>query len=557
MRRGILSGMQARHVQAGVGLLLLAVLAAACGSSGSKNEGPRDSGPSVVEDAGGDGGRPEDAGGTVSDAGPDGGVPEDAGTPEPDAGAPEDAGTLEDAGTPEPDGGVEPLACEKTHGVCAGARRAWVDGAYEAVCTGRSYGADYEEGAETRCDGLDNDCDGVTDPSIWSRVTSLETALGRVSSLKTDSGVFVSIGDNNRVLILRLSSELAIQGTASVSMPWIRTGAEAGLLQHAQLVRTEAGFALHYSTAALNGAAPLRAYLVPLDARGAPTPLPEGGLVEHLLLDRASDSGSTRVATSVAGDKVVVIWRSGSAQSPPMQVMGTVTDAQGQVLIAPKSLFTSEGNVTQKLANALWLRNGEILVGMSDERSGLTGDTVRLRRFDANLDPVGAERSFETSYEAMPLLLDLGSARGGPLASPVLVLRVSYAPDWTRQLQVVQNLFGGGGPEKWAEAPTTETVWYGALADEGVLRLGWLAEFKDHEAPPPGGDDWLGWNGRLWTLDEGQAAVDRSPDSEYLPLHRYAQWVLMEKLAPRRVGAMYMTTTPDGSSLDSVRYCTP
>ncbi|NTX07563.1 putative metal-binding motif-containing protein [Myxococcus sp. CA040A] len=533
--------MQAKHVHAGMGLLLL-VMAAACGSSSSKDEGKRDSGPGVVEDGGGDGGHREDGGETFTDGGLDGGGGGDGGTPEPDA------------GTPESDGGVEPLACEKTRGVCAGARRAWVDGAYEAVCTGRSYGADYEDVSETRCDGLDNDCDGVTDPPSWSRVTSLETAFGRVSSLKTDSGVFVSIGDSNRVLILRLNSELAIQGTASVSMPWIRTEAPEGSLQNAQLVRTQTGLALHYATVARNGSAPLRAYLVPLDARGAPTPLPEGGLVEYPLLDREFDSGSTRAATSVADGRVVVIWRAGSAQSPPIQVMGTVTDAQGQVLTAPKALFTSVETVTQKLANVLWLRNGEILVAMSDEKSGLAGDTVRLRRFDANLDPVGDERSFETSYEAMPLLVDLGSTRGGPLASPVLVLRVGPG----RVIQVVENLFGGGLPETWAEAHSpAEVLWYGALADEGVLRLGWIAAFKDHQAPPPEGVDYLGWNGRLWTLDEGQAAVDRSPGSEYLPLHRYAQWVLMEKLAPRRVGAMYMTTTLDGSYLDSVRYCTP
>ncbi|MCP3169571.1 putative metal-binding motif-containing protein [Myxococcus qinghaiensis] len=510
--------MTRQWIQAGWGLLLL-VMVAGCESSGTKDE-PRDDAGPAVEDAG-----------SGEDAGP---------------------GT-DDGGS---DAGVEPLACEKQQGVCAGARRAWVDGAYEPECTARSYGADYEA-AETRCDGLDNDCDGVTDPPSWSRVTSLETAYGRFSSLKTDSGVFVSIGDGNRVLILRLSSELSIQGTASVSMPWIRTGATEGSLLTAKLLRMGDRLALHYSTTSRSSDAPLRAYLVPLDNQGAPIPEPEEGLVEHLLFDRPLERGGTQVAASSMGDRLLVTWNSGTERSPPRQVMGMVTDAQGQVVTAPKVLFSSATDSVPYSSNALWLRNGEVLAVIRDEKSHGFSFTVRLRRFDANLDPVDGERSFDTTNEPIPRLVDLGATRGGPLESPVLVMRASSAPDWINKLQVVQNLFNGGQPETWAEAPTNEILWYSALADEGVLRLGWLSVFKDHQAPPPGGDDWLGWNGRLWTLDEGQAAVDRSPDSEALPLHRYAQWVLLEKLEPRRMGALYMTTTPDGSSLDAVRYCTP
>ncbi|GEN13064.1 hypothetical protein MFU01_81010 [Myxococcus fulvus] len=479
-----------------------------------------------------------DAGTVVEDGGPDAG---------PDGGN-EDAG-LGDAGT-------DPLACEKQHGVCAGAKRALVDGAYEPECTALSYGADYER-AETRCDGLDNDCDGVTDPSFSSRVTNLEMPyVNGLSILRTDQGVFVSMSGNG-VRILRLNTDLVLQGTGTVSMPWTRKDVPVGESFAAKLLRTQDGLALVYATHGPGLRPPFRTYLVPLDAQGSPKTGPEGELLEYPLVDWQGDGRAPRMATSPQGDRVVVVWRTGTEQTPPFQVMGAVTDLRGQVLVAPKVLFTSPERKQPWTSDVLVLRNEEVLVAVTDESPALGGDTVRLRRFDTHLDPVGDERSFELAYGAAPQLVELGATRGGPLESPVLLMRSRVGPPWVTQVQVVQNLFSGGMGETWSEVPAPQVVWYGALADEGVLRLAWLSEYKDHEAPSPGGDPMLGWTARLWTQDEGHSLVDRTPGLEDLPLHRYSQWVLMEKLAPRRVGALYMTSTVEGSSLDAVRYCTP
>ncbi|MCY0999948.1 putative metal-binding motif-containing protein [Myxococcus sp. MISCRS1] len=478
----------------------------------------------------------------------------DAGTVVEDGGAREDGGTPEDAGPG--DAGTDPLACEKQHGVCAGAKRAMVDGAYERECTALSYGADYES-AETRCDGLDNDCDGVTDPSFASRVMNVDGPYASAPSiLKTDHGVFVS-WEHPGIRVLRLNTDLALQEAVTVPLPWEREEGQTQVIRRSTLVRTHEGMALVYATMASGNRPPLRAYLVPLDDQGVPKTGPEGESREASLLEWQGDGRSPRMATSPRGDRVVVVWLTGTEQTPPFQVMGTVTDLQGRVLVAPKVLFTSSEGKQPWLNGVLVLRNEEVLVSMNEEAHAMSGDTVRLRRFDTHLDPVGDERSFELAYGSGPRLVDLGAARGGPLESPVLLMRSRVGPPWVTQVQVVQNLFDGGVPQTWTEVPTPQVVWYGALADEGTLRLAWLSEYKDHEAPSPGGDPMLGWTARLWTQDEGDSPVDRTPGLEDLPLHRYAQWVLMEKLAPRRVGALYMTSTVEGSFLDAVRYCTP
>ncbi|NTX58318.1 hypothetical protein HUA74_36115 [Myxococcus sp. CA051A] len=494
--------MTAKWLQAGVGLLLV-VVASGCESSGAKDE------------------------------------------PVPDS------GTVED-------GGAEPSACEKQQGVCAGATRAWVDGAYEPECTARSYGADYEA-AETRCDGLDNDCDGVTDPPSRSRVTRLTQPLNgaTVASLRTDSGVLVAVTESlDEVRILRLDSKLVLQGSSTVPSPWARTGEPPGVSYNLRLVDTKDGPALYYATGSRTSGPPLRAYLVPLDSSGAPQSQPEGGAVDSLVLDRPLDSGSARMAMSQDGERLMVVWRSSPGPDLPAQLLGTVTDVHGQVLMAPKALFTLPADSNSHAESILWLRNGDVVVVTTEQLPPAMGDTVRLRRFDSNLELLGDERTFTTNNGSMPVLVDLGATRGGPLESPVLVLRNRNPPDWRHEIQVVRNLFGGGVPEFLAEAAIApEIAYFNAFVDEGALRLAWLAVSKDTSLPSDG--SMLGTQGRLWTQDEGHAPADRSPGPERLPLHAYAQWVLMEKLEPRRMGALYMTSTQEGSSLDAVRYCTP
>ena len=56
-------------------------------------------------------------------------------------------------------------ACEKQAGVCAGKVKACVAGSFVATCGASEYGTDFEA-TETRCDGKDNDCDGMIDEGV-------------------------------------------------------------------------------------------------------------------------------------------------------------------------------------------------------------------------------------------------------------------------------------------------------------------------------------------------------------------------------------------------------
>jgi hypothetical protein len=89
--------------------------------------------------------------------------------------------------------------------------------------------------------------------------------------------------------------------------------------------------------------------------------------------------------------------------------------------------------------------------------------------------------------------------------------------------------------------------------DARGLQLSWLAVRWTHAS-----DSWLAYEGWLWTQGEGHAPVQQTPPLAPQPLHRFAQWVLLEEVAPRQQVAFTMRTDSTGAStLEAVRTCVP
>jgi hypothetical protein len=479
-----------------------------------------------------------DAGPVRTDAGTDGGSEEDGGA---------DAGT--DSGTPEP------AACERTAGVCAGKTRARVDGGYEPVCTALSYGSDYEQ-VEARCDGLDNDCDGVADPTHWSRVTELAwpPTLGMVSSLKVDGGVLVALAEvADAARVLRLDSRLMPQGESRV--PLERTDAGMESPAYTELLRTSRGPALYYVMRG-NQQRPSHIYVAPLDETGAPGVWSDGGTGSTRVVQEEGAYIHSRVGVSPDGNRLLFVWDTTEGEPSPRELKGLLTDGEGQVLAGPKELFRAVTDAGALFAQDVrLLRNGEAAVVTKDEVRHGYEDLVRVQRFDEALDPVGEARAFDMPYEPMPLLVDLGPGAGGPLESPLLVMRRPADAGTHLQLQTVSSLFDGGTPQTrvetmaWENPEDREIPWFGAFASERGLRLAWLSKRSTRQTPTH--------TGRFWTWEEGGTARDRSPGPERLPMNVYAQWVLMEELAPGQMGALIMTSSDSKHYLEAVRYCAP
>ncbi|RKH73144.1 hypothetical protein D7W81_04485 [Corallococcus aberystwythensis] len=478
-----------------------------------------------------------------------------------------DAGTSDDGGTQADDGGTqvdagtdagslgEPLPCERTQGICAGARRAVVDGAYEPVCTARSYGASYEA-TETRCDSLDNDCDGVTDPPSWSQVASLgyPPHAGRVGSLRVTDGVLAVVFDRlARARVIQLDTALTPLGITEVPVEVMDDNLALDSVS-TRLLRTAQGPALYYASA---GPAHdhTRGHLILLDEQGHHVPRegePEGGA---LLFDQPVGDRATAAAVSADGTRVFAAWRNTSQSvSGGRELWGTVTALDGQAVVSPRILMRPLSDDTALYGvDVLGLRDGGFLVLARETLSGQFEGLLRLQRFDGALQAVGAERTFSMDVDPVARLVDLGAAAGDALESPAIVVRAPQGDG--RALKVLGNLFGEETSRTLAVTTPGEAPWFGTAVTSRGLQTAWLSVSED----PQGGDSWFRWRGQFWALGHGGNEEVLSPGSDILPLHRYAQWVLLEELPERWMGALVMTSTesPLSHTLQAVRYCAP
>ncbi|WP_147442649.1 putative metal-binding motif-containing protein [Corallococcus sp. AB049A] len=481
----------------------------------------------------------------------------DSGTPDAGGAQGDDGGTQVevDAGTDAGSLG-EPLPCEKTQGVCSGARRALVDGAYEPVCTALSYGADYEA-SETRCDGLDNDCDGVTDPPpSWSQVASLgwPPHAGRISSLRVTEGVLAVVFDREVVArVIQMDTAMTPLGTTEIPVE-VQDDVLALDTVSTRLLRTSQGPALYYSSAGPNGDH-TRGHLILLDEQGHRVPRegePEGGA---LLFDQTVGDRATAAAVSADGTRIFSAWRNSSSfVSGGREVRGALTELNGQSVVAPRVLMQAIAKDTVLYGvDVMGLRDGGFVVLAQEIKDGAVEGLLRLQRFDAGLQPVGDERTFPSEANPETRLVDLGAAAGDALASPAIVLRGIQAGQ--RVLTVLGNLFGEVSNRTLATTTPMEASWAGTAVTSRGLQAAWLSVSRNSQESDP----LFSWRGRFWALGKEGVPADLTPGPEYLPLHRYAQWVQLQELPERWMGALVMTSTksPLSHTLQAVRYCAP
>ncbi|RYZ45946.1 MAG: hypothetical protein EOO72_03070, partial [Myxococcaceae bacterium] len=439
-------------------------------------------------------------GSSTSPSGPvrDAGTQVDAGT---DAGITADAGVVDDAGTAD-SGVAEGPPCERTQGVCAGAKRAWVDGAYEPVCTARSYGADYET-SETRCDGLDNDCDGATDPTTWADAAPMQWAPDdtRADTLPVAGGFLMVSSDGLAgIQLLRFDEALTLRSTATLPLASVPIR-----VTRTQLVRTSRGPTLFFIAVYSQTDPFVQGRLVQLDELGAPIGPPEG----VVLFEQPLAWANAHVAASVEGERLAVIWTWGIAGA--REVHGMTVDPAGQVLSAPRVLHRSD-SLNLSAAEVLGLGDGGFLVKTNENTDSFDDTRVWLQRYDRELLPVGEERILTVPYAALPRLLLAAPVEEGGVEEPTLLYREPHG--FTPRLLQVRSLFDQGMPETLTPTKQSQTSLFGATMTSRGLQLAWLSMLSIHDSDR---DPSFAWEGRLWGRSASGVVTDWTPGPEPMP----------------------------------------
>jgi len=144
----------------------------------------------------------------------------------------EDCDGLDNDCDGQTDEGLDGAACPLQDGVCAGSAQACDGAGGWSPCDASAYGADYES-SETRCDGLDNDCDGRTDEDD----VCAQPDGGQDGG--ADGGADAGGSDEDKIVI-KGGCGCAGAGTSGPTGLWL-----LGLIAWALTRRTRTGGSLH------------------------------------------------------------------------------------------------------------------------------------------------------------------------------------------------------------------------------------------------------------------------------------------------------------------------
>jgi hypothetical protein len=310
-----------------------------------------------------------------------------------------------------PDAGPLTQLCPLQQGVCRGAKVSCSGGSF-ASCV-PLYGAKYEE-FESLCDGLDNDCSGFADVSLWRAMGEVKVSTDEPLAVSVPGGWYASTGQNARMFDEQLrpisevfpigrtaSSDLVSSSAASfggyLNLLFAQTPPPGVFLQRLNLDGT-------YVTSADGG--PLEIELL----AGHPAPLTPGAL-------RVSNEGSTMlVAFSQQGaggssQEVLTLWPDGGTRAA-LTAIGDAGDWRYQS--AP--VGTEEFVVALPYPSRL-----------------------QVQRYSADLVTLGAPVDLVTPADSV--LCAISTQTNALDAGPESVLAV--CPD-ARHLYAAENLFGAG-----------------------------------------------------------------------------------------------------------------
>lgn len=113
-------------------------------------------------------------------------------------------------------------ACSLTQGVCAGKRTRCESGS-QLTCEPTDYGPSFQQ-VESRCDGLDNDCDGFTDVRAATVLTTEAAPTGPFLFVKLVQGFALVFerrpsGSPSELLVSRFDDQFAFVRSTLVSRP--------------------------------------------------------------------------------------------------------------------------------------------------------------------------------------------------------------------------------------------------------------------------------------------------------------------------------------------------